>query len=352
MEFRQKIFACSAFCNRHLHSKQERILTILLQPDNYGIFFETYRLTLRIPFVSLRTAGREMRRRGAPLPEKRKYRVEHIMCSFDTIDIAVLSAVPAEIKDLSHFPEDRREIPFLGETLWTGNHGNLRLLFGTTGFGKVNAAIVTAALLKHFPIREVWHIGCAGAYSEGTLSVGDVLISEEVLCGDEGILMESGILPTREIGIPILVRKEQKYYDHVPVDTSLIHRIRDKTPAGYYRLIDRSGSAEARRITDGKQNGDGAFQVAFGLGLTVSMVSGDTETAGKRFRQYGALAENMEGSAVAQACFRFGVPMLECRGISNVAGDRCKARWHMETAIAHCQGIVTTWLGTAVNSEQ
>ena len=79
------------------------------------------------------------------------------------------------------------------------------------------------------------------------------------------------------------------------------------------------------------------------------MASGDPEVAGERFQRYRAYAENMEGSAVAQACFRFHTPVMECRGISNIAGVRSKETWQLEKSIAHCHGIVINWLD-ALNS--
>ncbi len=69
------------------------------------------------------------------------------------------------------------------------------------------------------------------------------------------------------------------------------------------------------------------------------MVSGDPETAADRFRSYGALAENMEGSAVAQVCLLFDAPFLEWRGISNIAGVRDKDRWDFPKAITHCHAV-------------
>ena len=70
------------------------------------------------------------------------------------------------------------------------------------------------------------------------------------------------------------------------------------------------------------------------------MASGDPRVASERFRRYGAYAENMEGSAVAQACYRFHIPVVECRGMSNIAGIRAKESWQLEKSIAHCHGIV------------
>lgn len=273
------------------------------------------------------------------------------MDSSDIIHIAILGAVFPEIRNLNPILQHAQTGDIRGESFRKGIREGLNLLVGTTGFGKVNAAITTAALLERFSVHQVWHIGCAGAYTEGKLKVGDVLISHDILCGDEGILTETGCLPVQEIGIPVLARKEERFYDHIPAEESLLGWIQGKTPAGYYKFSETPFSSPACPCHDVDSLSeteapcrDKFFRVAFGPSLTVGMVSGDAVTAGRRFRQFGALAENMEGSGVAQACFRFGVPMLECRGISNTAGDRCKAHWQMETAIAHCQSMVVYWL--------
>ena len=91
------------------------------------------------------------------------------------------------------------------------------------------------------------------------------------------------------------------------------------------------------------------FQLLHGPSVTVGMASGDPQVARERFQRYGAYAENMEGSAVAHACCRFRVPMVECRGISNFAGCREKETWAFEKSIAHGHGIIVNWL-EALNS--
>ena len=59
-----------------------------------------------------------------------------------------------------------------------------------------------------------------------------------------------------------------------------------------------------------------------------------------------ALAEEMEGYAVAVACKTMGVPLTIVRGISNLAGDRDKAKWRMREAMQ----AVKTALEIAVES--
>ena len=46
-----------------------------------------------------------------------------------------------------------------------------------------------------------------------------------------------------------------------------------------------------------------------------------------------AVAEDMEGFAVAAACFMNNVPWVIVRGISNHAGDRSKSNWQTDGAL-------------------
>jgi len=291
------------------------------------------------------------------------------------IDVAILGAVPPEISALSAILDSCQVYPFRCQTIWVGKYSNLSVLIGTTGLGKVNAAITTASLLERFSVTRVWNVGCAGAYSKGPLQVGDVLITDKAFCGDEGVMTSEGVLPVSEIGIPIVVCNGEEFYDYLILrrEGNLPATI-EKTPPGIYRQktglplacaypcsIERrhefhrsgakdsttceppsSGVLSADKITPDQDT----FRLIIGPSLTVSLASGDPEVAGERFQRYGAYAENMEGSAVAQTCFRFHIPVMECRGISNIAGVRSKEAWQMEKSIAHCHGIVINWLDT------
>ena len=53
----------------------------------------------------------------------------------------------------------------------------------------------------------------------------------------------------------------------------------------------------------------------------------------KKKRYADALAEDMEGFAVATACVIHSVPWVIVRGISNKAGDRDKENWQADRAL-------------------
>jgi futalosine hydrolase len=265
------------------------------------------------------------------------------------IDIAVLGAVRQEIQPLVNVLNAPRSFDFRGEVLHIGTCQDRSVLIGTTGLGKVNAAVTTAAIMETFGATEVWNIGCAGAYEEGPLRVGDVLISDNVLCGDEGILSKKGIHSLQEIGFPLVVKDGQPFYDHFPLarDSLGFERILDLTPPGVYRtdqgrLLRALHPEEISTLVSEK--GAEIFRIVRGASLTVSLVSGDGKTARKRHERYGAMAENMEGSAIAQTCFRYEIPFLECRGISNMAGDRDKTHWQLELAASRTCMVVRHWL--------
>ncbi|MHC1745364.1 MAG: hypothetical protein AB9873_20375 [Syntrophobacteraceae bacterium] len=266
------------------------------------------------------------------------------------IHVAVLGAVAFEIDALVAALPSPEPSSLLGERCWMARFGALSVLVGTTGIGKVNGAIATSAILDRFRIGTVWNIGCAGAYESGPLRVGDVLISESALCGDEGVLGEKGVESARSIGIPLVSQGGTDYYDSFPLgDSQFFETVAALTPPGRYGLGER-GLHTMPEVTSwegdcfGSMARSGSFQILTGASLTVGMASGDPTTARKRFEQYRALAENMEGSAVAQTCLRYGVPMLECRGMSNVAGDRDKGHWRLREALTNCHAVVRNWL--------
>ncbi len=263
----------------------------------------------------------------------------------EKIDLTILGATPGEIALLPGLFPPTGSLEIAGNPFSTHIYRDLKLLIGTTGLGKVNAAAIAAAALSSFRTSEVWNIGCAGAYNASGLQIGDVLITRNCLCGDEGILEKKGALPTSTLAIPLVLKDGQPFYDRFPLDEFLSRRqIRDLLPATAYTL-GPFWSIQPGAPCGAAEGGSG-FNVHYGASLTVGMASGDTQTADARFRRHGALAENMEGSAIAQTCLLFDVPFLEFRGISNMAGVRDKTKWALGAALDHCTAVIKLLLDT------
>lgn len=78
-----------------------------------------------------------------------------------------------------------------------------------------------------------------------------------------------------------------------------------------------------------------------GLLLTVAAASADGADARLRRKLHpAAVAEDMEGYAVALACRLAGVPCTIVRGFSNTVGDHDKSRWQTSAAVAAAARIV------------
>lgn len=267
----------------------------------------------------------------------------------ERIDIAVLAAVPQEVQRLDALLADSHVDAVAGGTFRIGKLQDRTVLVGACGIGKVNAAISAAALLASYDIGQVWNIGCAGCFEQGGLKVGDVLITDEFLCGDEGVLSAQGVQSARQIGIPLVAKEGRGYFDAFPA-SPLVAQVKERLPAGCYGTGDGAlhmPSAVPDRTGLHAQQGS-TFQLAYGSSLSVGMVSGDHEVARQRYGRHRALAENMEGSAIAQTCLRFDKPFVECRGMSNAVGERDKRHWQMEKALVHCHAVLLKWLSAAV----
>jgi futalosine hydrolase len=181
------------------------------------------------------------------------------------------------------------------------------------GFGLVAAAARTAALVaRHAPAR-VLLAGIAGRFDE-RLAVGSAHCFIQVACFGVGAGSGTAFESAAALGWP-----------QWPGDPP---------------------SAEAA-IGDVIACGPmpAAAPSAAGLLLTACAASADAADVAARRRLFPeAVAEDMEGFGVALACRLAGVPLAIVRGISNTAGDRDKARWQIEPALAAAAELAVTIL--------
>ncbi len=169
-----------------------------------------------------------------------------------------------------------------------------------SGVGKTNAAQATAsALAGGSPPAAVINVGIAGALprKSGPLEVGSVVLATLSLFADEGVST-----PDRFIGLSELGFASPGVDDRFPADQGLL------------QVLSSAGIA--------------------GPIATVSTCSGNDASSEAIAERTGAIAEAMEGAAVALAAARAGVPFAEVRVISNRTGDRAHQGWDMSLALA------------------
>ncbi|MFW6388951.1 MAG: futalosine hydrolase, partial [Desulfohalobiaceae bacterium] len=74
--------------------------------------------------------------------------------------------------------------------------------------------------------------------------------------------------------------------------------------------------------------------------LTVFGVTAERDLALELQQRHQAQLENMEGFALAWACFKSGVPFLEVRAVSNLVGSRKKQHWDMQASLQALASIL------------
>lgn len=87
-------------------------------------------------------------------------------------------------------------------------------------------------------------------------------------------------------------------------------------------------------------------------GLLVSVAAPGTDLAARRARHPDALAEDMEGFAVALAARAAGVPLAIVRGVSNVVGEADRARWDLAGALAAARALALAALASSAPWER
>lgn len=200
-----------------------------------------------------------------------------------------------------------------------GRLANHPVLLGTCGVGKASAAMHTLELLRVHKTSLIVNTGCAGAYPNSQLNIGDVVIGSTALFADDGVQTSDGFLDCQEIGLPLGSSSTgEPIYNAVPVaSVALPPRTRD-------------------------------FAVETGTITTISRGSGCREQAEALGRL--GLAEAMEGAAVGLAAIEVGCPYLEVRGISNQTGTRNLASWDIDLACTNAaeivEEIINAWLSS------
>ncbi len=185
------------------------------------------------------------------------------------------------------------------------------------GFGPVVAAARAAQLIaEHRPERVVL-AGIAGRFAD-RLAVGRAYAFERVACHGVGAGSGDTFMTAEAMG-----------WKQWPGDASdATAPIGDSLPCTSGRLPAAAADAQA------------------GLLLSACAASAGDDDVRSRLELWpDAVAEDMEGFAVAAACRLAGVPLDIVRGISNTAGDRDTSRWQIEAAARAAADLAATLLG-------
>ncbi len=104
---------------------------------------------------------------------------------------------------------------------YAGAVAGSRVVFGTSGVGKTNAAHAATVLLGRFSPSCIVNFGIGGAYPSSGLKVGDIAVAEKEVYADEGVLLKDGLHSFEITGIPLLKVRGRKYFNEFPADKRL-----------------------------------------------------------------------------------------------------------------------------------
>ncbi|MFT5285420.1 MAG: futalosine hydrolase [Planctomycetota bacterium] len=170
------------------------------------------------------------------------------------------------------------------------------------GFGPVAAAARTSHLIAQLKPARVILCGIAGTYDQDRYPVGEAVMFGRVAIDGVGAGQgEEHVLPPA-LGFPQWPGSDDTRVE--PVETEL-PLIRDVEPTSDSPLL-----------------------------LTTCAASISDQEARVRLTRYpDAIAEDMEGFAVAMSCALSSTPLTIIRGFSNVVGDRNSSNWRIPSAL-------------------
>lgn len=218
--------------------------------------------------------------------------------------IGIMSAIPEEITGVVHLLENKEETRLGKRIYYTGYINNQKVVVVYSRIGKVAAATTISTLILKFNITGLIFTGVAGGISSD-LKIGDIVIGTELVQHDMDAFP---LFPTYEI--PLIGKTFFK------ADDQLV----ELASKSVQTIFENSYLHRVISDEDLKQ-----FNIQQPKMLQGLIASGD-----QFFRENSqkekliaslptTLCVEMEGAAVAQVCYEYGIPFVIIRTISDEA---------------------------------
>lgn len=180
------------------------------------------------------------------------------------------------------------------------------LLLAVTGVGVVNTALAAGRLFSSHDVNGVVELGIAGVYDSGEFPLLSICYAWQETWPEYGLLDAEGGVDPKGVGFPQGEAGKQTVWNRIKLNP-----VND---------ADRMGLT----LNQGWRRA---------AGVTVSGVTGTPERAGWLKQSCNGDMENMEGFALAYAATQAGLPFLELRTLSNLAGSREAEDWDLKGAL-------------------
>lgn len=205
--------------------------------------------------------------------------------------IGIIGAMEEEIVTLESQLEGVEHFEDGGADFITGRYGIHDIVLVRSGIGKVLAAVTTTLLIDRYQVDYLINTGSAGGIGEG-LNIGDIVISTQLAYHDVDVTAFD-YAPGQMAGMPL-------YY---PADDKLIALAKEASA--------RVGlNAKTGLIVSGDQFVHSQEQI---------------QRIQNMFKD--VLANEMEGTAIAQVAYQFKVPFVVIRAMSDVGDENASVNF-------------------------
>lgn len=197
--------------------------------------------------------------------------------------IGIIVAMQEELEEIKEYVEDINEKEIRHITFIEGKVEEKNVVLVQCGIGKVNAAMVTQALIDSYNIEYIVNIGVAGALNP-MLNIGDVVIADKLIQHDFDI-------------------------------TAFGHSKGYITGVGDFIQTDENLRNKLEKLNH--NNKDNEYKIKLGIIASGDIFCTDIEMKNKIYSKFDADCVEMEGAAIAQVCYLNEIPFIVMRSISD-----------------------------------
>ncbi len=217
----------------------------------------------------------------------------------------MICAIPEERVDLKTALDHEKTVTLGGLDFDQGRLDGHPVVLAEAGIGKVNTAMVATLLASRFGVDCLAFSGVAGGL-DPDLDIGDLVIAERAVQHDCGVIEDDGLKPYQAGHVPFFNPTDEFGYR---ADPEMLGRIGAALAGLTFEPLAAEAGGSGKPAT-----------IACG-----TILAGDqyihSEAMRERLHQtFDAKAVAMEGGAMAQVAERFGLPWLEIRALSDLAG--------------------------------
>ncbi len=230
--------------------------------------------------------------------------------------IGIIGAMDEEVSRLKEKMQVKRIEKKAGMDFFEGDLAGKDVVIVRSGIGKVNAGICTQILVDDFQVEAVINTGVAGSL-KNEINIGDIVLSSDALQHDmdaTGFGYEPGIIPR--------------------MDNSVF--VADKELLSVAEEVNKKVNPEIQTFVGRVVSGD-------------QFIS-DKEKKDYLIKQFSGYCTEMEGAAIAQACYVNEIPFLVIRAISDKADNSATMDYgeFEAKAIEHTVKLLTGMMETLV----